>query len=310
MPVIAYQSLNSNSSTEHSISASNSQYFTRMTHNKQAAQGGRWALSMPTAEGVEPNVPIHGPAELLPSAPQGFMGKGNHDNATFLGMIMDKSRQIHQSIIRQLGPSDVLVYGELNGSHADWASLAQHAGAYVGGGQATKACNSFAVFSGSANVQPIAQGFGWVGVKVYNVICVFVHVPNSIAKSTSAAVRFYQDIGSGILQLGHGAIDLILGDTNQASDQFTPQVVSRALGTPFKAAHSGAIIEPIDTHQRSFGGSNSTASKMYDVAVYNTATIKVQKVAYLSQATPVNAGGQRSVAAVTDHMGIAIKVEK
>lgn len=310
MPVIAYQSLNSNSKTDHNISASNSQHFTRLTQQHLASHQERWMLSLPTAPGISPDIPVHGPAELLASAPKEFMNKGQHSDVSFLTMVSDKARQTHQNLIRELGVGDLLVYGELDSSHTDWTPMQNHAGPLNAVSTSVKACNTFSVHSNSSNVHYLAEGFGWIAMKVYNVIAVFVHVPNDIAKDLVKAIAFYQDIQTKVLHKGVGMIDIILGDTNQSNNQFTEQVVSKALGTPFADAHRGNMIEPADAYQRSFGGTNSTATKKYDVAVYNTATVKVQKLIYLSQATPTQHNGGSRAAAITDHMGIGVKLEK
>src|SRR5690606_36567331 len=129
---------------------------------------------------------------------------------------------------------------------------------------------------------------------------------NAIAKDESAAILFYQKINNAVLGAGKGAIDVIMGDTNQAKASFTPNVVSRALGIVFKDAHTGDTISPADAFNTSFGGTNATASKKYDVAVYNTASIKKIKMNYFSQFSSVGKG----VAAVTDHMGVGVYIEK
>src|SRR5690606_21935135 len=85
--VLAYQSLNSNSSSSHGVKASNSQPFTRMAHNHSAQSAQPWKLDYPIAESATPNVPIHGPAQLLPTAPMDYMDKGQHSDTEFLTMV-------------------------------------------------------------------------------------------------------------------------------------------------------------------------------------------------------------------------------
>lgn len=122
--VIAYQSLNSNVSTTHNIQASKSQQFTIKTHDHSAQSSEPWMLQLPTADGVAPNVPIHGPAQLLPTAPEGTMDKGKQTDASFLSMVEGKALQIHQNSIRSFPrPCDLLVLGELDATHTDWASM-------------------------------------------------------------------------------------------------------------------------------------------------------------------------------------------
>ncbi len=136
-------------------------------------------------------------------------------------------------------------------------------------------------------------------------VAVFVHVPNSIATNESAAISFYKNISNEVLATGKGAIDIVMGDTNQPNSAFTPRVVTKALGTTFVDAHPDNQIAPVDAYQKTFGGTNATASKKYDVAVYRSSLKKVQTI-YLSQFTSVGSGA----AAVTDHMGIGVYVEK
>ena len=135
---------------------------------------------------------------------------------------------------------------------------------------------------------------------------VLVHVPNAIAKQASACQIFYATIQNQCLQTGAGVIDVIMGDTNQSSADFTQKVVSTTLKTNFVNAHSGANIEPYDTYQRSFKGTNATGTKKYDIAVYNADTVQLKNVIYLTQFIATESGA----AAVTDHMGIGVHVEK
>jgi len=311
MPVIAYQSLNSNASTEHNVDASNSQYFTRMAHNKVASSTtDAWKLKMPTAPvGVSPYVPILGPPHLVESAPQGFMKKGAHDNATFLSMVENKARQSLQNLHRAFGGCcDIIVFGELDSSNTAWSSMEDHAGPRISHADPDKACNCFSVHTSAQTGvhQPVGSGEGWIAMKCYNILVVFVHVPNAIAKSKSACQRFYTDIQNTLLQAGAGAIDLIMGDTNQSSPGFTHTVVSAALNTTFVDAHPASDIQPFDTLATSFGGTNATGTKKYDVAVYNTSTVTVKGIIYLSQFVSTESGA----AAMTDHMGIGVHMEK
>ncbi|WP_444903010.1 hypothetical protein ACJJIU_14550 [Microbulbifer sp. CnH-101-E] len=312
MPTFAYQSINSNASTNHDVGASNSQHFTRVTHNHQAANQSPWLLVMPTAKGLAPHTPLYGPAQLVSQAPVGYMAKGQHSNSQFLTMVEGKARQTHQHLYRSLRKTcDLLVYGEMDGANSEWSSMQQHAGALVGSSSTGKACNSFSVHAAKTTQhQVLGSGMGWIAVKTGNVNAVFVHVPNSIAKSEGQATLFYQNINKYLLQQGHGAIDLVMGDTNQGSNSFTPSVISRATNMIFHDAHPASEVTPSDSHQRSFSGTNSTASKKYDVAVYNTATINIVNVDYLSQSTAVNIDGVNMAAAVTDHMGIFVDVTK
>lgn len=312
MPVIAYQSLNSNSSSTHSTTASNSQFFTRMTQNRYGQNQAPSFLDHPIAQdnSTPSNVAIQGPANLISPAPSGFMGKGNHTDSQFQSMVMDKSRQTHQVLIRELGTCDLLVYGELDGSSSDWQSMSQSTGTWIGGSSMSKACNCFSAYAHNSNgVTKLAENTGWVAFECTNVVIVFVHVPNAIASSKSSAHNFYRGIAYSLFQLNK-RIDVIMGDTNQPSEHFTATVVSSALSPSFAYATPTGAISPSDMFDVQMNGTNSTASKKYDVAIYNTQTVNVGKAIYLSQCTPTSHQNSSFSAAVTDHMGIGLKVTK
>jgi hypothetical protein len=266
---------------------------------------------MPTAQGAAPTEPVYGPAHLVSSAQKGFMNKGQHSDSSFLSMVEGKARQSHQNLIRALGPCDVMVFGELDASNNQWSSMQQNAGQLFATSSMNKTCNCFSVHAAPNAIQmPVQEGTGWVAIKSGNVTAVFVHVPNAIAKNESQVADFYKEINNKLLHAGMGQIDLIMGDTNQPRNGFTQQAVSKAVGNIFADAHPGSSIQPFDSHERSFGGTNSTGSIKYDVAVYNTATVRVEQMIYLSQCTPVRNEQGHFAAAVTDHMGIGVKVVK
>ncbi|WP_249383908.1 hypothetical protein [Chitinivorax sp. B] len=314
MPVFAYQSLNSNASIDHGVGASKSQYFTRVTHDHSAKiSSGGWMLSLPINPNLAPDIPLYGPAQLLPTAAQGYMNKGQHDDITFRDMVQRKALQTHQNLIRAFGTGfNLLVYGELDSGHSDWASMQQSAGRLLRVSSAEMACNSFSVHADNQRGMHryLGEGQGWIAVESYGVVAVFVHVPNAIATSDNKTIDFYAAINKKILQAGAGGIDIIMGDTNQASNGFTPKVVTSALGQSFEDAHPQSTIQPYDSYQRDFQGTNSTGTKKYDVAVYNRQTVKVKEMIYLTQFTPVSSQSSYMTAAVTDHMGVAVRVEK
>lgn len=203
--------------------------------------------------------------------------------------------------------------------------------------------------SNSIPAKCVGSGEGWYAIRYLNYVVVFVHVPNKLMKSKKAPaakpakagpikgvgaqqqvkppaptpytkpapaavvettedrlVKFYKEIADTILKNGGGIIDVVMGDTNQSSGGVTPNVVSQATNQPFKNAHDGDI-SPIDGYNVSVSGTNSKGTKMYDVAVYNANTVKLKKICYWSQLSPFGDSGK--VAAVTDHMGLAIEVE-
>lgn len=125
---------------------------------------------------------------------------------------------------------------------------------------------------------------------------------------TEDLVDFYQKMQSEIIREGKGQIDVIMGDTNQSRLGFTAEVVSDALGKTFKNAHSAKNFSPIDTYDTVAKGTNSVGKKMFDVVVYNADTVTVDKLCYITQQAPFRGDGQ--VAAVTDHMGVAVSINK
>lgn len=313
MPVvIAYQSLNSNSSVDHSISAANSQHFTRQTHEYYARNTpDPTALVYPTlattTPGYSPTIPVQGPAHLVDIAPSGSMGKGQHDDSEFVGLISGKMAQLHQTVHRAFQqPCDLLTIGELDSQHPQWAKAQLCTGAFLYSSSKDKACNCFSVHGNSHINKFIAESTsaGWIAIECGSVVVVFVHVPNSIAKKSGDSQNFYSKMRDKVAKQGK-SIDIIMGDTNQGSDKFTPSVVSSASGSTFKDAHAGAI-SPSDFFNKTVSGTNSNASKKYDVVVYNTATITSIQVEYISQFSP----GSGGALAVTDHMGIVAKVTK
>ncbi len=203
--------------------------------------------------------------------------------------------------------------------------------------------------SDGTTVDRVGQGDGWYAIHYLGYTVVFVHVPNSLmdapknpaatkpkpgpvrglaaqhqvkaaapkpyskpivgigGRAREGLIGFYRNISNTILQNGGGVIDVIMGDTNQKSDTWTPDIVSAATNLTFRNAHNNRNIQPIDTHEFSAGGTNANATMMYDVAVYNTQTVTMAQMCYWSQLAPIGDGGR--VAAVTDHMGLAIKVE-
>ncbi len=171
-----------------------------------------------------------------------------------------------------------------------------------------KACQNFSIYKGGAlPAKVLGAGEGWSAVESAGLVVVFVHVPNAIAKDRSQTIQFYEGIQT---KLNGRVMDIVMGDTNQGSAGFTPDCVSAALGTGgirFVDAHPGKQITPIDSFQLTMAGTNSMLDKRYDVAVYNTRTVRIMKCDYFTQ--HVNSSATRTSKAVTDHMGIVIQVE-
>lgn len=310
--IFAYQSFNASVSSTHDLNSLNGQRFTVMTHNHLATQDeDPRALVFPTVKS-NPSTPVLGPPNLVPTEPTGAMSKGKVTNDAFFGMMQQKVLQIPQTVYRELGGMpNVLAFGELDSANDDVAMMTDVAGPEVGSsGQMKKACQNFSVFShDQSNVNHLGDGEGWFAIEYLSYVVVFVHVPNAIATKKDPVVKFYQNIQSQIQQHPKGGIiDVVIGDTNQPSPNFTPNCLSQALQQNFQDAHGGATINPMDTFGVEVSGTNAKGTQKYDVAVFNTKTVKAGGVSYWTQRAPF--GSASSVGAVTDHMGLAVKVEK
>jgi hypothetical protein len=326
--VIAYQSLNSNVSHEHSIEASTSQAHTRKAQKTLSKKSPNpISLRYPVINDGNPALAVHGPAELLKTAPEDFMDTGEKrgrkrkrdemeaDSASqkMLGMFHGKALQIYQLSQREFGqPCNLLTFGELDAKHKSWVDAEKVAGKLVHVSTFPKACNCFSLHSAnSANTTKfIAEGDGWVAALCNGLRVVFVHVPNSLATDATKAKKFYTEIKNTVLSniaAGGGVIDLVMGDTNQPHALFSPTNISAGLGGKFSDGHSSTgPITPVDTYEAKFKGTNSVDTKKFDVAIYNTATVEKIEVRYFSQLSHV----AKSAAAYTDHMGILVRVKK
>lgn len=309
MAIFFYQSINSSSSHTQSVAASNSQRFTVQTHNNQAANQAAWRLSLPVASGGDPATPVQGPAYLQASETQGYMARGAHSDQQYKSMLESKARESHQHMQRNFGTAcDLYVIGELNAANPGWHGLSDHVGNLFSAVTTGKACNSFSAFAVKPGIfVELGAGMGWAAYCVLNINVVFVHVPNSIATKASQVVDFYRAINQTVKAKTGMDIDLVMGDTNQQNPSFTAKCVGAAIGKTFITVHSQSEVNPYDAYERSFGGTNSNASRMYDTAVYNSATARSVDYIYLSQAGDSRHGG---AAALTDHMGLAVSLEK
>lgn len=293
--------------------------------------------------------PVQGPANLVATAPEGTISDDtNHQ--VFFEMMKSKVLQNRQAVYREMKDMPhVTAFGELDSKAPQSKIMEQYVvGSMKDASINDSACQSFSVYcSNGLKADCVGQGEGWYAIRYLGLTVVFVHVPNRLMRSKKTSsknqaaqgpvkgvaaqhkvkapatkpyttpangettedrlVKFYQAIADAILQKGGGPIDLIMGDTNQSSGGVTPKVLGKATGLPFENAHVGKI-KPIDAYNVGVGGTNAKGDKMYDVAVYNSDTVKMKKIRYWSQLAPWENGS--SVAAVTDHMGLAIEVEK
>lgn len=293
MPIIiAYQSFNSNASTDHSLAAASAQHFTKMTSAHMVDEGTE-VLIQP--RGTTLTEPVQGPAQKLPIA--ALTGPQTVD--MFGGQIY----MIGQNVVRALGRMpNILVIGELDASHPDFAALVHDPDILVEHRSALRACQSFTVFvpKGDApHVHFLWADEGCIVYRVYGLNVAFVHVPNRVVTNKSETSAFYWKIANapGVHQIVH----LVVGDTNQPAMGYTEAVLNDLFVPGLYAGASPAGgIQPQDIHNATFGGTNSTASKMYDVAVYRTDLVPLTGVAYISQSSIGTT--------VTDHCGIGVRI--
>jgi len=125
-----------------------------------------------------------------------------------------------------------------------------------------------------------------------------------------AAIKFYNNIGTQLLTAaGGGVIDVVMGDTNQPSEIFSPSVISKGLAGDFRDGHASGAITATDTWSPGgvvHHGTNSVNNQKFDVAVYNKSTVAKLSVRYITQLSVIS----HKAAAYTDHMGLLVKVEK
>jgi len=292
-----------------------SQHHTVKTQAHQANNPSGFGLAPPTNPSVPFGMPIQGPSQLMLSAPADYMHSSQRSAADMKILLSSKFQESMQQIMRNFEhrTPDVTVIGELDASHSDFSGVSQHAGAFVSSVTTGKACNSFSVFNANQNSvfnpNVIQSGMGWVAVALptatdQSIVAVFVHVPNVEAGSIATQTAFYQRIRKA---LPGRQVDIVMGDTNQGSGGVTPAAVSAAFSSTFvDAADAEGGIQPMDMHEGDFGGTNSTGSNRYDVAVFNSQTRQKIKFEYVSQRTSALSGSMDT--AITDHMGIVLEV--
>ncbi len=310
MPTIAYQSMNANSSSEHNVKSLNSQQHTRMAHDHFATEkSDAMILDYPTNQHF-PGMAIPGPANALRSSPSGTMDKGNHSDIEFSQMLGYKVLQIRQSVIHNFGDGlDLLTLGELDHTNVEFNTFNQFAGIPLPlTSSQSKACQNFSMYlGGGLPAKVLGADTGWCAVDFAGLVVVFVHVPNAIAKDMILTVRFYKGIQTA---LGGRVIDIVMGDTNQANAAFTPACITTAMGggINFLDAHPGDTITPFDSYKLTMEGTNSKLDRKYDVAVYNSKTVRMERCMYF---TPQVRGNENNTAhTVSDHMGIAFKFKE
>ena len=298
MPIIAYQSLNANSSSSANLASIKMQRFTKKT-NQRVTTHHHEALVLPH-NSQDLATPLQGPANKVPIAE---LESTSHTVEVFGSQIALS----WQNFQRELSAMpDIMVIGELNLSDPSLVNMVNGAGVTIKSFEAKKACQSFtAVSQGAlaAQIKPLQSGTGYVGYSVGGLVVVFVHVPNAIARSKNATEAFYYKVAHHLNTHGH-IIDLVIGDTNQGSFNFTANALNIAFRThAYTNATDLPSVSPIDNFNVTQGGTNSVATKMYDIAVYRSDTVVLkQATAYLSQSS----GG----VTVTDHCGLAVEIER
>lgn len=297
MPIIAYQSFNANSSSTHGLASISNQRFTRDT-NAYVTGRGHQALVLPYDAGALDS-PIEGPANLVPiqllATPHTVHAFGAQVSLAF---------QNFNRIIE--GMPDIMVIGELDTSHPDFTGLFGGAHISVTAHPAKKACQSFTAIANSEvaayiNFRSSGEGYVIYSVGVLNVV--FVHVPNRVASSRAATEDFYLGIAHSVGVQGK-IIDLIIGDTNQPSFNYSEKILNSVFHTDsYVNASSKPGIVKADNWGVEEKGTNSVGTEMYDIAVFRS-DINVLKngPAYISQSS--------GAVTVTDHCGLVVQIER
>lgn len=293
MPSFAYQSFESSASSNHNAYAILNRRFTQSTNARVTGEGVQ-ALIPP----VNPDMPseiYEGPMQLLP-----VLGNDTVDTNVILlqSHLANVFRHAHSNLEEDLC---AFVCGELDVSGQDFAAMRSFPNLDAHVVAATRNCQCFTGFinkSMSGIAQPLVGGTGYYAFLIGGMSVVFVHVPNRICSSESEIANFYSGINNTLVQGGAPGIDIVLGDTNQQSANFTRTCLQSLNQGSYANAHEGAI-EPVDTYLYSTGGTNSGGDKMYDVCVYNSSRVSIDRIAYVSQSS--------TGSTVTDHMGLMVK---
>lgn len=297
MPTIAYQSFNANASSTHGLASISNQRFTKQT-NAYVTDKGDQALVLPHNP-AHLTSPFHGPAELRPIE----VLADPHTVNAFGAQVSLAFQNFYRAI--QSMP-DMMVIGEFDSSHPDFASMISGSDINITSHPAKRACQSFTAISQSAvasSIDFLQSGEGYVAYSIGGLVVVFVHVPNRVASSATGTEQFYLNIAHS---LGAKAkyIDLIIGDTNQPRFNFSAEALNLAFGTKaYVNAGSQAGIVKADNWNVRESGTNSVGTKMYDIAVYRSDinTITAGPI-YISQSS--------SAVTVTDHCGLAVNIAR
>ncbi|QZH74181.1 MAG: hypothetical protein JY451_10580 [Erythrobacter sp.] len=297
MPIIAYQSFNSNASTTHSLGSATAQHFTKLA-NTHATGLGQMVDVAPYATDTL-GEPVQGPVHRRPV---GVHDDNNFRTAQPLG---GHVATLWQNVYRAMGAMpDIMVCGEIDASHPELSSFVSGSDFSLVPFSDVMHCQSFTAIVPSANsgmLKFLGQGTGWVAYAVGRVVTLFVHVPNSFCNDASDLADWYSDINQRILREQQLRIDMVIGDTNQSTLGRTSSALGAKTCSFFANAMNGSSFVPFDGAGATFGGTNSTQSQMFDVAVYNEQFVRVEK-------GPIYLSPSGTGLTVTDHCGLAVKV--
>lgn len=292
---VAYQSFNSNASTEHGAKSIVGQYFTKIA-NQKAIEKGYKVLVCPTLEN-DMGAIVQGPQNLVPI--DKLPSKVEPDE--FL-----QSMSEHISNIFNLAPRvfssevEIAAIGEFDYGKLQGATLFPIKGYIVSEVTAKKACQCFTLFiKDSKKVEILEQGIGFVACECDGIVLVFVHVPNDDAKTASKTTGFYKGISDLLKKKNKNTIHVVMGDTNQPSDDYTAGVLKGVFGKDFETA-TAKKTEHVNIFGAQPKGTNSTGTVNYDVIVYSTD--KISKVEF----APISSSATGTT--TSDHSGISAKI--
>jgi hypothetical protein len=352
VPIIAYQSFNANSSHDHGLKALSHQTFTQAA-NAHMAQHQHQALVLPhdpnnmtkiyygPAEKKTPvdlktfqtqntdyfmsyveqfrqEYDIDKPASEIIKDPFVMQKMQEYMISQTVGVFGGQISAVWANFARTLNAvPDVMVCGEIDASHPDLADAFSDPSITVKVASAQKACQCFSVVSQTAlasKIMHISEDVGYVACRISDINVLFVHVPNAMCKKREEMEQWYFKIANNFKSNGQ-TLDLVIGDTNQGSSDFTRQVLDAAFNVPYQnALGSDKQISKIDSVIASStgtgnvynnvveSGTNAGGTAMFDVAVFNSQTIKCNKLVYVSQAA--------TGVTITDHSGLGVDVER
>lgn len=295
MATFAYQSFESSSSKTHDARAIFQRMFTQKTNTRVTGEGVE-ALVSP----VNPDMPseiYEGPAQKSKISPLDTAA------APTTAFLQSHIGQMFRNGFSNLGVGlSAFVCGELDVSGTDFDPMRSYPNldAHVSG--ADKNCQCFTAFirkEQAGTTRPLTSGASFYVLVIDGMTVAFVHVPNAICKDFPQASAFYSGIHAAATQHTGSGIDIVIGDTNQQRPDFTSDCLNGLGYGNYANASPGSGVSPVDNFAYTAKGTNSGGDKMYDVCVYNTQRVSLDRIEYLSQSA--------SGTTVTDHMGMMLK---